>query len=122
MSDDERFDFSMLDLDNDPERFEKLVGTITWRARIELARRAARREVSPVEAVAVWYRPAIAAAAAIAVVSLTLLSTVGKANNEVATGAYMSSAEVPAALSSWYEEGTSPTAADLIVVADEGGK
>lgn len=119
---DERFDFSRLDLGNDPERFEKLVGTITWRARAELARRGARREVSAVEAVAVWYRPAMAAAAAIAAVSLTLLSTVGRSNNETTTGAYMSSAEVPAALSSWYEDGTSPTADDLIVVANNGGK
>lgn len=120
---DERFDLSALDLDKDPERFERLVGNITWRARMELARRAARREVSPVEAVAAWFRPALAAAAAIAAVSLTLLGMTRRdaSAEEMPTGAYMSGTEVPVALTTWYEEGSSPTAAELLV-ADEGGK
>ncbi|HEX6559730.1 MAG TPA: hypothetical protein VF021_09720 [Longimicrobiales bacterium] len=118
---DERFDLSALDLSKDPERFENLVGRIAWRARGELARRASRR-ISPVEMVAAWYRPAIAAAAMIAAVSLTLLATVGRNRNDVQTGAYMSAAEVPAAMSGWFEEGSSPTAAELLVVAHEGDR
>lgn len=119
---DERFDLSPLDLAKDPERFDRMVERITWRARSELARRARTHAISPVEIVAAWYRPAIAAAAMIAAVSLTLLATVGHARKEVPTGAYMSAAEVPAAMASWYEEGSSPTAAELLVVANEGGR
>jgi len=119
---DERFDLSALDLGNDPERFESLVGRITWRARSELARRAALRHVTPVEMVAAWFRPAMAAAALIAAVSLTLLATVGRTQAEIPTGAYMSAAEVPAGMTGWYEEGSSPTADELLVVANEGGR
>jgi hypothetical protein len=118
---DEQFDFSPLDPARDPDRFERMVSNITWRARMELKRRAERVRISPVEVVATWYRPALAAAAAIAAVSLTLLTTVGRAKTEVPTGAYMSSTEVPAALSTWYEEDSIPTAAELLV-AFEGDR
>src|SRR5205085_3154657 len=103
-------------------------GSITWRARMELARRRALQRVDPVAAVAFWYRPAMAAAAVIAVVSATLLFTNRAAQQptqqqptEVATGAYMSSTEVPVALASWYEQGNSPTAAELLVPSEESG-
>ena len=118
---DERIDLSALDMAEGSERFERIVGQITWRARMELARRAALRQVSPVEAVAAWYRPAIAAAAAIAIISVMALTTIGRHHTDVQPGAYMSGAEVPDALTSWYEEGSSPTAAELLV-ANEGGR
>ena len=118
---DERFDLSPLDLGNDPEGFEKMVGRITWRARGELARRAGSKRITPVEMVAAWSRPAIAAAALIAAVSLTLLTTFGQPRNDLPAGAYMSGTEVPVALTSWYEDGTSPTAAELLV-ANGGDK
>lgn len=117
---DERFDLSALDLNQDPERVERMVGGIMWRARMELVRRAAQRDVTAFEVVATWYRPALAAAAAIAAVSLTLLTTF-RPPPVVPTGAYMSAAEVPAAMSVWYEEDRVPTAAELLVVANEGG-
>lgn len=119
---DERFDLSPLDLAKDPERFESMVGRITWRARAELARRAGMHRVTPVEVVAAWYRPAIAAAALIAAISVTLLTMTNDSKTELPTGAYMSAAEVPASVSSWYEEGSTPTAAELLVVANEGGR
>lgn len=119
---EERIDFSALDIGNDPENFERVVGNITWRARMELTRRAARRETSPIEALATWLRPAIASAAAIAGISLALLATLGRGDQEFETGAYMSSAEVPAAMTTWFEEDQLPTADDLLVVASEGGR
>jgi hypothetical protein len=115
---DERFDFSKLDLSNDPARAERMIGNIMWRARAELARRAATRELGPVEAMAAWFRPALAAAAAIAAVSLTLLATVRPAP-AVQTTAYLSDADVPATMSVWYEEERRPTAAELLVESNE---
>ena len=116
---DERLDLSALDPAADPERFERMVGNITWGAQQELQRR--RRRVGPLEMMATWYRPAFVAAAAIAGVSLTLLATAQSGTSEVSTGAYMSAVEVPAAMSTWYEEDIPPTASDLLVVATEGG-
>jgi hypothetical protein len=115
---DEPLDFSTLNLP--PESEERMVGQIMWRVQSELARRRGRRELSVVEVMAAWYRPAFAAAAAIAAVSLTMLAVTRPARSEVTTGAYMSSNEVPAALTSWYEEDSLPTAAELLV-ANEGG-
>lgn len=114
MSDD-RFDFSTFDLEGNPEKLERMVGNVMWRARGELARRARAQTITVTEAVAAWFRPAMAAAAAIAAISLTLLATAGGPDAETATGAYMSSAEVPAAMTAWYEEDRSPDAADLLV-------
>jgi hypothetical protein len=120
MSED-RIDFSSLDIGNDPEKFERMVGNITWRARMELTRRAAR-QTSPIEALATWFRPAIASAAAIAAISLTLLATLGRGEQEFEPRSYMPSTEVPVAMVDWYEDGQLPTADDLLVVAGEGGR
>ncbi|MGQ0562864.1 MAG: hypothetical protein ACT443_13440 [Gemmatimonadota bacterium] len=95
-----------------------MVGSIMWRARGELSRRAPSQDVSVVEAVAGWFRPAVAAAAAIATISLALLASNGGSNQaEAQTGAYMPSSAVPAAMTSWYEENRLPTAAELLVAA-----
>ena len=112
---DDRFDFAAFDLDQDSEKVERLVGNVMWRARGELARRARAQTMTISEAVAAWFRPAIAAAAAIAGISLTMLATAGSSSADAQTGAYMSSAEVPAAMTTWYEEDVSPTASDLLV-------
>lgn len=119
----ERFDFSALDPARDPRHFERMVGDITGQARMELARRATRNRVSPVEMVAAWFRPALVAAAAVAAVSLMLLATVrhSTAHADLAAGAYLTGTEVPVALTSWYEDDATPTAAELLV-ASEGGK
>ena len=116
---DERFDFSALDLTRDVQRTERMVGNIMRRARAELARRAAGREPGPVELVAAWYRPALATAAAIAAVSLTLLATVRPP--AVQATETLSAGDVPTAMNVWYEEQRSPTAEELLVVANEGG-
>ena len=114
--DQERLDFSALDLDHNTEKLERLVGSVMWRAREELNRRAAAQTLTVSEAVATWFRPAIAAAAAIAAVSLTLLATTaGRGEDETDAGAYLSNAGVPAAMTAWYEEDRSPTASDLLV-------
>lgn len=103
----------------DQQQVERMVGNIMWRARAELKR---RRGLTPVEAVAGWFRPAFAAAAAIAAISLTAIATTNQqtaTEEPVVAGAYMSGAEVPAGLTTWYEEGSSPTA-DEILVANGG--
>ena len=116
---DERVDLSALELQDDA-RFERMVANITGRARFELARRAASSRQSVVELVASWARPALAAAATIAVASLTLLTLFRPSNAEALTGAYMPASEVPATATAWYEEDREPTASDLLVAATQG--
>ena len=111
---DERFDFAALKLEQDD--VDRMVGRVMWRARGELARRAQAQNSGVLGAVAGWFRPAAVAAAAVALISVTTLaSLVGKTASEPQTGAYMSSAEVPAALTSWYEEDRLPTADELLL-------
>ena len=116
---DERFDLSPL-VPMDDARFERMVGSITERARFELARRAAAQRQSIVELVAGWARPALLAAAGVAGVSITLLATYGRSNAEPTVGAYMPASEVPATASGWYEEDRDPTVDDLLVAANPG--
>jgi hypothetical protein len=114
---DERFDLSPLDPREDA-RFERMVRNITGRARGELARRAAPRQ-TVFELVAGWARPALAAAATIAIISATLLAAYDRsAAGVVVTGAYMPASEVPPAASSWYEEDREPTVDDLLVASE----
>ena len=115
---DERIDFSALDPRQDA-RFERMTSNITERARFELARRAAARRTSVVELLGGWARPALLAAASIAAVSLSLLSSVEPDDSEM-VGAYMPAAEVPAAATSWYEENREPTADELLVASMVG--
>lgn len=116
---DERFDLSPLH-PLDDERFERLVGSITARARFELARRAAAQRQSIAELLAGWARPALLAAASVAGVSIALLAAYGRSGAEPVTGAYMPASEVPAAASGWYEENREPNVDDLLVAANPG--
>ena len=116
---DERFDLSPLDPQEDA-RFEKMVSTITARARFELARRAAARRQSIVELVGGWARPALVAAASIAIVSVATLAKVDRHATAANGTAYISTTEVPAAVGEWYEEARDPTAVDLLVASSEG--
>lgn len=110
---EERFDFEALKLAQDD--VDRMVGRVMWRARGELARRAQAQNSGLLGAVAGWFRPAAVAAAAVALISLTSLASLGGDGAEPTPGAYMSSAEVPAAMTSWYEEDRLPTADELLL-------
>lgn len=115
---DENLDFSELDLHRDPEKFERMVGAIMGRSRGELARRAAKRG-GAMESVAAWLRPALASAAAVAIVSVTVLALV-RTEDVPHASAYLPATDVPAA--AWYDEDVSPTAAEVLVATNEGGR
>lgn len=113
--DREALDFGIFDLERDPQKYERLVGSVMWRARGELSRRARTQSVTITEAVAAWFRPALVAAAAIAGISLTMLAIADGSEGDAQAGVYLSNAGVPAAMTAWYEEDRSPTASDLMV-------
>lgn len=118
---DERFDLSPIKPDD--ARFERMVTSITERARWELARRAAAQRVTVVQLMAGWARPALLAAATIAGVSLALLTMFDRSQAVAAatsTTAYMPATELPATASDWYEEGREPTVDELLVAGNQG--
>ena len=115
---DERIDLSLLDPQQDG-RFERMAGSIAFRARAELMRRAGARRLSVVELVGGWVRPALLAAASIAAVSLSLLASFEPAKPEM-VGAYMPASEVPPTATAWYEENRDPTADELLFASTQG--
>lgn len=113
--DRETIDFGIFDLERDPEKYERLVGNVMWRARGELGRRARTQNMTIAEAVVAWLRPALVAAAAVAGISLTMLATAGGSESDTEAAVYLSNAGVPSTMTAWYEEDRSPTASDLMV-------
>lgn len=110
----ERTDLTALEPDG-AER-ELLVAAIMLRARDELVRRASV-DVSPIAVLSDWMRPALAAAAVIALVCLSVLTQREFAHIEPGAG-YTDALDVPAPLNEWLVSGRSPTVADLLVAMD----
>jgi hypothetical protein len=115
---DERIDFSALEPDT-VER-ELLVAAITHRAAPELARRAAL-DVSPIVALHDWARPALAAAAVLALICLSVL-TGHEFGGVAAPGTGLTEAlAVPAPVNEWLIGERSPTVADLLLAMEGDG-
>jgi hypothetical protein len=112
---DDRIDVSALALD-DGER-ELLVAVIMARAASELARRAAE-DVSPITVLYEWARPALAAAAVLAVVCLSVL-TRHDVLHAAGPGTGLTEAlAVPAPVSAWLVGDRSPSLADVMLAVE----
>jgi hypothetical protein len=110
----ERLDLSALEPDE--ARRELLVAAILARAGGELTRRAAI-DVSPITMLSDWMRPALAAAAVLAAVSMSVLSF-GEAGHVEPGAGYTDALEVPAPVSEWLISDRAPTVADLLVAME----
>jgi hypothetical protein len=110
----ERLDLTTLEPDETQR--ERLVAAIMLRAGGELTRRAAV-DVSPIAVLSDWMRPALAAAAVIALVCLSVLTQRELGHVEPGT-AYVDALAVPAPLDEWLISGRSPTVADLLTAMD----
>lgn len=112
---DDRIDFGALEPDA-VER-ELLVAVIMHRAAPELTRRAAL-DVSPISALYDWARPALAAAAVLALVCVSVL--MGHEFGGVsAPGTGLTEAlAVPAPVNEWMAGDRSPTVADLLLAME----
>jgi hypothetical protein len=113
---DERMDLTALGPD-EAER-ELLVAGIMQRAGGELSRRAAE-DVSPMAVLSDWMRPALAAAAVIAAVCMSVLTQRELAHVEPGSG-LTDALEVPAPVNEWLISDRSPTVADLLIAMDRG--
>lgn len=94
-----------------------LVRAITERAGPELARRAAAR--SPVTVLAGWARPALAAAAALAAVSLVGLSIARSGTSVAPLRRVPEELGLPAPVAEWVAEGRTPTRDDLLIAMED---
>lgn len=110
----ERLDLTSLEPD-DVQR-ELLVAAIMARADGELSRRAAL-DVSPVIAVLDWARPALAAAALVAAVCMSVLARGELLHVEPGAG-LTDALEVPAPVNEWLISDRSPTVADLLIAME----
>lgn len=113
---DERLDLTALEPDS-TER-ELVVAAVMMRAGAELSRRAAE-DVSPIAVLADWMRPALAAAAVVAVVCASVLTQRDLAHVEPGRG-LTDALAVPAPVNEWLISERSPTAADLLIAMDRG--
>lgn len=109
-----RTDFGPLDPAADPRDFERRVRAIVARAGPELARRRGR--ASPLAAVAALRRPFLAAAAALAVVTLSALAFLPPAGAQAVPDAGLAEAlGVPGGLAGWVRSDATPSPAELLV-------
>jgi len=110
---DDRIDFSAIDPTKDDAHFEELVSTIVRDAGVELERRRSRLTV--VGQVGQWWRPLLAAAAVIIVVSLGVLWQLGGNGSIVLVeNGIEESLGVPAEVATWLRSDELPTTSDLL--------
>ncbi len=117
---DERIDFSSLDPTQDAERFDAIVHSITDAAANQLAARRARATV--VGQVASWWRPLLAAAAIVGIVSIGALARSGTTAATTETEVGLAEAiGMPQQIAEWVLTEDVPTPAELLVVLGGDG-
>jgi hypothetical protein len=114
---DERLDLKALEL-SVVER-ERLVASILTRAAPELARRGA--DVSPILLLSQWVRPALAAAAVVAAVCMSVLAQPDFADTVARTG-LAEALNVPSPAAEWVATDRAPTLDDLLLAMESEGR
>lgn len=114
---DERIDLSGLELTS-AER-DRLVGSIMTRTQAELRRRQVQ-DVSAIAALTDWLRPALAAAAVLAVVCLSVLAL--ERGPATPGRGYTDALDVPQPANEWMVMGRAPTVSDLFVAMEVEGR
>jgi hypothetical protein len=117
---DDRIDFSSLDPTEDRERFDDIVRSITEAASGQLAARRARADVFA--QLASWWRPLLAAAAIMGIVSIGALARSQTVTTPAETEIGLAEAiGVPEQIADWVWSEEAPTAAELLVALEEEG-
>lgn len=116
---EEPIDLAVLDRFGAPGSAEAAVRRIMVRAAPALARRAMGRGVLPL--IATWARPALAAAAVVAALSVAALAAPLRRDesSKVLASPVAEALDLPAPVDDWVSDGRSPTAADLIVALED---
>src|SRR5687767_5698032 len=115
---DERLDLAALELS--VEQRELLVASILARASSELSRRAAD-DVNPIILLSQWMRPALAAAAVLALICMSVLSGHDFTDGSVTRG-LTEALNVPAPANEWVIADRAPTLDDVLVAMESEGR
>jgi hypothetical protein len=116
MSDDMEPGWAPLDPSRDAERWEAMVRGIMERAAPILAGYAAP---GPADWLAAWLRPALAAAAVVAILALGALATrSGGGDGDAAIG-LADALGYPASVTAWVSTGQAPTLEELTLAMEE---
>lgn len=117
-------DLAPLDPSRDTERWERMVAGITMAAAPELARRARMPDLDLLQLLAGYVRPAVSAAALLAAAAGAVFFTAGPQAQQAA--ASQPSQQVatalgyPAQTAGWLDEGTTPSADELLSAMQAG--
>lgn len=114
---DDRIDFTPLDPTRDPERFERIVQDVMAEAEDLLAARRAEHGV--IGQVAGWWKPLLAAAAAVAVVSAATLRLAPADTRSETEFGIAEAIGVPTSVADWLETDEAPTAAELLFALED---
>ena len=112
MREPDRPDLSPLDPRRDPQHWEMMVRRIMARSAAELQRRQMAGHFGLFDGLLAWSRPALATAAALALLSLIALSR----GETPAMTTFIRSPAMPVEVSVWLEQGQPPSMLDLIVL------
>jgi hypothetical protein len=117
--DDDRVDLSPLDPTRNADRFARAVGRIMAGAAPALVRRRAR--VTPIGAVARWWRPTLALAAALTLAAVGVLVEVQDttATTEPQSAGVAEALGIPTAMAPWLTAEGPPTAAQVFQAFQE---
>ena len=120
MRDPERPDLSAFEWDY-TQRRERMVTHILRRTSAELERRRQAGTFGLFDGLLAWARPALAAAAALALISLYALtrtnSPATQNANGALSGAFFRSSALPGPLQTWIEAGEPPTTNYIVLTA-----
>lgn len=116
---EEPLDLAPLDRFSTPGSMDAVVHRIMARAEPALARRATGKGVLTL--IAAWARPALAAAAVVAAVSVASLAAPSRSGETATVGVspVAEALDLPAPVDDWVSDGQGPTAADLIVALED---
>ena len=112
MREPDRSDLSALDPQRDAQHWERMVRQIMARSAVELHRRQQAVRFGLFDGLLAWARPALATAAALALLSLLSLTR----GQTPAMSTFIRSPAMPVEVSVWLEEGQPPSMLDLIVL------
>jgi hypothetical protein len=119
MKEPEAPDLTPLDPRFEADRWDRMVSTIMARCALELRRRQNAPSLGVFDGLLAWSRPALATAAALALLSLVALSQLETRTSLAQSVAYIQSPNMPEPLTILLEEGEAPSMLDMLFLAGE---
>jgi hypothetical protein len=118
MREPEAPDLGPLDPGSEADRWDRMVSIIMARCAPELRRRQNVPNLGVFDGLLAWSRPALATAAALALLSLLALTQLENRTARAQSVAYMKSPNMPEPMTIMLEEGEAPSMLDMLVLSE----